>query len=117
MHIDHTAPASYPDLRAMPEDSHAICSDDDAWQCPAVVFNDAATPGALVSWAWSQLTALDTLLRELWTSRAGDDDNEVAAAVHTTLGPVINALRLSEERARELRKRAAAPTEVHPRCQ
>ena len=109
MPIEMPSPAEILSLRAMPEDAYAICSDDDGWESPAVVFNQAATPGALVSWAWSQLTALDTVLRLQWGNRAPDDEQEVAEAVRTTLTPVINALRLSQERARALREAAAPP--------
>ena len=91
------------DTQAMPEghDGIRIRLDDD--EPPALVFNDQALPGALVSWAWCQLAALDSLLQALTDRRQDDrDDADLAGAVRSLLGPVINALAFSERRAHEL---------------
>jgi hypothetical protein len=111
MPLEQPSPVSPEYLRAVPDGASAICADTDECDAPAVIFNEAASPGALVSWAWSQLTALDTLLLHQWMNRASYDEQDVAEAVRAILGPVINALRLSEQRARELRKGPAAPCE------
>lgn len=89
---------------AMPEGHDAIRVHVDADEPPALVFNERAAPGALVSWAWCQLDALDSLLRVMSESgRGGDADVEVVAAVRSVLGPAINALVFSELRAYQLR--------------
>lgn len=89
---------------AMPEGHNAIRVHFDEDEPPALAFNEQALPGALVSWAWCQLTALDSLLRVLSAaSPRGDDDADVVAAVRCVLGPAINALVFSELRAHQLR--------------
>ncbi len=93
---------------AMPEDHNAIRVHFDEDEPPALAFNERALPGALVSWAWCQLTALDSLLRVLAErSQRGEDDADVVGAVRSVLGPAINALMFSELRAHELRSGAA----------
>ena len=88
---------------AMPEAHDAIRIRFDEDEPPALVFNERALPGALISWAWCQLTALDSLLRPLSErSRPADDDADVVGAVRSVLVPVINALTFSERRAHEL---------------
>lgn len=87
----------------MPEAHNAIRVHFDQDEPPALVFHPSAQPGALVSWAWCQLTALDTLLaagpETRWTVR----EQNVASAVRSVLTPVINALVFAELRAHELR--------------
>jgi hypothetical protein len=94
---------------AMPEGHDAIRVRFDEHEPPAVMFNERARPGALVSWAWCQLSALDSLLRPL-VDRRRPGDADVAGAVRSVLVPVINALVLSEQRAHELESRRPAPT-------
>ncbi len=96
---------------AMPEDHDAIRIRIDGDEPPAVIFNDHALPGALVSWAWCQLAALDSLLQAMTERRQdGEDDADVVGAVRSVLVPAINALAFSERRAHELqREREAAP--------
>jgi hypothetical protein len=95
----------------MPEGHDAIRIRVGADEPPALVFNDHARPGALVSWAWSQLTALDSLLQAMTDRRQdGDDGADIVGAVRSVLVPAINALAFSERRAHELRcERAARP--------
>jgi hypothetical protein len=89
---------------AAPESSNAIRVDFNEDEPPAVLFNDLAVPAALVSWAWCQLKMLDTLLLAASANRGrADGDADVAGAVRNVIGPVINALALSELRAAELR--------------
>ncbi len=91
-----------PGASALPDapDSIRVRTDDD--EAPALVFNDRAPPGALVSWAWCQLKALDALLcAVLERPSAGDDDTDLVGAVHDMLVPVVNALAFSERRAHE----------------
>ena len=88
---------------AVPDDANAIRYRFDEDEPPAVVFSDQAMPGALVSWAWSQLMALDALLAAGLENGSGrDGEPDVAGAVRTVLVPVINALRFSELRAAEM---------------
>ncbi|WP_422011927.1 hypothetical protein [Roseateles sp.] len=89
---------------AMPDGQNGIRADFDEDEPPAVIFNDQALPSALVSWAWSELMALNSLLDAI-TERAHHSlgDPDIAGAVQATLVPVINALRFSEERVCELR--------------
>jgi hypothetical protein len=88
---------------AMPDDANAIRADFDETEPPALVFNEQALPGALVSWAWCQLKALDVLLVAIAvTGRGPGGDTEVASAVRAVIVPVINALEFSEQRASEL---------------
>lgn len=95
---------------AMPEGHNAIRVHFDEDEPPALAFNEQALPGALVSWAWSQLAALDALLRVLSeASQRGDDGADVAGAVRSVLGPALNALAFSELRAHQLRPGQAAP--------
>jgi hypothetical protein len=95
---------------AMPDDANAIRADFDESEPPALVFNEQALPGALVSWAWCQLKALDTLLVAIAvTGRDHEGDTEVASAVRTVLVPVINALEFSEQRASELQLGSTVP--------
>lgn len=93
-------------LGAMPEAVNAIRCDFNEGEPPALIFNERASPGALVSWAWSQLSTLDTLLIAQRDRRPSCDQQEVAEAVRAIIGPVMNALRLSERRGYELRKAA-----------
>ena len=94
---------------AMPDDANAIRADFDESEPPALVFNEQALPGALVSWAWCQLKALDILLVAIAvTDRGHDGDQEVAGAVRAVLVPVINALEFSEQRASELEVESTA---------
>lgn len=91
-------------LCAMPDGHNGIRVDFDEDEPPAVVFNDQALPSALVSWAWSELMALNSLLNAITeTHYRGPGDADIAGAVQATLVPVINALRLSEQRVQELR--------------
>jgi len=98
-----------PATSAMPDGADAIRVDFDDDEPATVVFNDQAQPGALVSWAWCQLTALDGLLRALVTRQSAHDccAGEVEA-VRNVLVPVINALALSERRAHELQREREA---------
>ena len=90
--------------RAMPEGHDAIRVRVEADEPAALLFNEQALPGALVSWAWCQLTALDALLQAITEQRQdGRDDADVVGAVRSVLVPAINALALSERRAHELR--------------
>jgi hypothetical protein len=94
----------------MPDDANAIRVDFDESEPPALVFNEQALPGALVSWAWCQLKALDVLLVPIAVmGRGHDGDLEVASAVRAVLVPVINALEFSEQRASELQLGSTAP--------
>jgi len=99
-------------LSATPEAVNAIRYDFDEDEPPALIFNESAQPGALVSWAWCQLSTLDTLLIAQRGRRPSCDEQEVAEAVRAIIGPVMNALRLSERRAFDLRpgsRRAPGP--------
>ncbi|GAP36548.1 hypothetical protein [Piscinibacter sakaiensis] len=99
---------------AMPEGHGGIritVGDDEP---PAVLFHAQAAPGALVSWAWSQLVTLDTFLDAAagaGEARGGAPD--IAGAARAVLGPVIAALAFSEQRAHALQQaaelRQAAP--------
>ena len=97
--------------QAMPEGHDAIRVRLDTDEPPALVFNDQALPGALVSWAWCQLKALDALLQAMSERpQDGGDGADVVGAVRSVLGPAINALAFSERRAHELQcEREAAP--------
>jgi len=87
----------------MPDGSDGIRVHFEENEPPALVFNEQALPGALVSWAWCQLKALDVLLVAIAGIDRGDEgDPEVAGAVRAVLVPVINALEFSEQRASEL---------------
>jgi hypothetical protein len=95
---------------AMPEGHDAIRVRFDEDEPPALTFNEQALPGALVSWAWCQLAALDSLLRVLAErSQRGEDDADVVGAVRSVLGPAINALVFSELRAYQLQSHQAPP--------
>lgn len=90
---------------AMTDDANAIRLHFDEDEAPAVIFNDQASPGALISWAWCQLSALDSLLASVVESRQdGDGQPDLAAAVRSILVPVINSLEFSERRADELQR-------------
>lgn len=98
------------DRSAVAEGVNAIRIHFEQDEPPALVFNESAHPSALVSWAWSQLSALDTLISTLAIDSCGDGSpSDVAASVCCVLGPVINALRYSEVRAHELRRAAGMP--------
>ena len=90
---------------AVPDASNAIRYQFDEDEPPALVFNDQASPGALVSWAWTQLQALDALLTVM-IERGSRDEGvpDLAGAVRTVLVPVINALAFSEQRANVLQE-------------
>jgi len=96
---------------AMPEDHDAIRIRFEADEPPALVFNETALPGALVSWAWCQLATLDSLLRVLSEPlERGDAAADVVGAVRSVLGPALNALEFSERRAYQIASaRRAAP--------
>lgn len=95
-------------LSAMPETSSAIRLGTFEDEPPAVVFHEQALPGALVSWAWCQLVALNSMLDAILATRRGPlDGPDVAGSVQVVLVPVINALELSEERAHQLRLASA----------
>jgi hypothetical protein len=100
-----------PATSALPDGADAIRVDFDDDEPAAVVFNDQAQPGALVSWAWCQLTALDGLLRALVARQSPHDCSAgEVEAVRNVLVPVINALALSERRAHALRREREAST-------
>ncbi len=95
---------------AMPDGQNGIRIDFDEDEPPAVIFNDQALPSALVSWAWSELMALNSLLDAITErSHRSLGDADIAGAVQATLAPVINALRFSEQRAHELRLDSTTP--------
>ena len=97
---------------AMPEGHDAIRIRLDGDEPPALVFNDQALPGALVSWAWCQLKALDALLQAISEQRQDSrDDADVVGAVRSVLVPAINALAFSERRAHELQREREPPPE------
>ena len=99
-------------LSAMPEDHDAIRVRIDSDEPPAVMFHEHARPGALVSWAWSQLMALNSMLDAIIDARTGRlDGPDIAGAVQAVLVPVMNALNFSEERAHQLR---SAPVDAVP---
>jgi hypothetical protein len=106
MAIDETTPSDRLRYCAMPEGVNAIRLEFDEEEPEAVVFNPAAAPGALVSWAWTQLATLHALLMDESGVSRGYDDLDVAEAVRAVIGPVMNALQFSEERAHELCKAA-----------
>jgi hypothetical protein len=89
---------------AMPEASNAIRIAFDEDEPPAIVFNESAHPGALISWAWCQLIALDTLLAAVSETRRTAHEEDVAGAARSVLGPAINALVFAERRADELQE-------------
>jgi hypothetical protein len=93
----------------MPDTSDAIRLSGEENEPPAVVFDSQALPGALVSWAWCQLSALDGLLCAGLEDRSDDDDAVVAVAAHTILVPVMSALVFAEKRSHELQRIAEAP--------
>ena len=96
-------------LSAVPDDANAIRCQFDETPAPALVFNDQAAPGALVSWAWSQLKALDAFLAVVSETKSRDEgEPDIAAAVRTVLVPVINALEFSEWRAYALEEESPA---------
>lgn len=88
---------------AMPEAANAIRIHFDENEPPALVFNDSAHPGALVSWAWYQLTVLNTLLAAGAETRWTAHEQDLTRAVRSVLTPVINALAFAELRAGELK--------------
>lgn len=93
---------------AMPEAANAIRIHFDENEPQALVFNDSAHPGALVSWAWCQLTALNALLAAGSETRWTAHEQDLTCAVRSVLAPVINALAFAELRAGELK--AAEPS-------
>ena len=94
---------------AMPDAPNAIRVNFDENEPPALVFNEHALPGALVSWAWCQLKALDVLLAAIAvTGPNHEGEPDVASAVRAVLVPVINALEFSEQRASELQSESMA---------
>ncbi|GAP37828.1 hypothetical protein ABXN37_22160 [Piscinibacter sakaiensis] len=85
---------------AMPEGHDGIRIVVGRDEPPALVFHADAAPGALVSWAWSQLSTLDTLLDAV--DRGHDSPvvaPNVAGAVRAVIGPVMAALAFSEQQA------------------
>jgi hypothetical protein len=108
----HAMPNGKNRFSAMPEDHDAIRLDVDEEEPPALEFNAQASPGALVSWAWSQLSAMDAMLSALTQQGGYDDDGgAVLDAVRAVVMPVINALQLSEQRAHEMRKASSTTQE------
>ncbi len=102
----------YSHLGPMPDGHNAIRMGFDNDEPPAVIFNPQALPGALVSWAWAELTALNDLLDAfIMTSEGGHDGLRMAVAVQATLIPVINALEFAEKRAHALRTATHPPQE------
>ena len=99
--------------RATPEATNAIRIAFDENEPPAIVFNESAQPGALISWAWCQLIALDTLLTAVSETRRTAHEEDVAGAARSVLGPAINALVFAERRAGELQE--AHKSSVHRR--
>lgn len=98
------------ELGALPWDHNAIRIGFNDDEPPAVMFHREALPGALVSWAWSQLMSLNSMLEAvLETRHSSSDGADIAGAVQTVLVPVINALQFSEERAHQLRLGSAGP--------
>jgi hypothetical protein len=95
----------------MPEAPNAIRIHFDENEPPALVFNNLAHPGALVSWAWGQLTALNALLAGRAETRWTAHEKDITGAVRSVLVPVINALAFAELRAYELK---AAGEHNHP---
>ena len=88
---------------ALPEGHDAIRVHVDGGEPPALAFHAQAPPGALVSWAWCQLTALDALLQAITDGHRDDDGQaDIVGAVRSVLVPAINALAFSERRAHEL---------------
>jgi hypothetical protein len=97
------------EIDATPDAPNAIRLDFSEDEPPAVVFNEQAPPGALVSWSWCQLKALDDLLVALAMKRSSHDgDGDIAGAVRTVLVPVIKALAYSECRAGALHRSSTA---------
>jgi hypothetical protein len=91
-------------LSAMPGSQNGIRVRFEDDEPPDVAFHEQALPGALVSWAWCQLVALNELLDAITAAQQGSlGGPDTAGAVQSTLVPVINALRFSERRAHELR--------------
>jgi len=86
----------------MPEATNAIRIAFDEDEPPAIVFNESAHPGALISWAWCQLIALDSLLAAVSENRRTAHEEDVAGAVRSVLVPALNALVFAELRAAEL---------------
>ncbi len=89
---------------AMPDDAIAICSDIESPEAPAVIFNEAASPSALVSWAWSQLATLSTLLLAQSMARRYHEPDDLGDAARAVIVPVMNALQLSEQRVFDRRQ-------------
>jgi hypothetical protein len=101
--------SSHRGLGAMPETCNTIRLGSFEGEPPAVVFHKQATSRALVSWAWSQLTALNSMLDAIIETRRGEIDGpDIAEGVQAVLVPVINALEFSEQRAHELHAEAKA---------
>jgi hypothetical protein len=93
----------------MPETCNAIRVGTSDHEPPAVVFHEQALPGALVSWAWCQLVALNSMLDAIIETRRGQlDGPDIAGGVQAVLVPVINALEFSEQRAHELHAEVTA---------
>lgn len=87
---------------ATPEAANAIRIAFDENEPPAIVFNESAQPGALISWAWCQLITLDSLLAAVSATRRTAHEEDVAGAVRSVLVPALNALEFAERRAAEL---------------
>jgi len=99
--------------RAVHGDANCIRVHFDQEEAPAVAFNERALPGALVSWAYSQLSSLDTLLELISMGGSEEGGSEVAEAARSFLGPALNALVYSETRAHEIQSEGAA-SPAHP---
>lgn len=99
--------------RAVHGDANCIRVHFDQEEAPAVAFSELALPGALVSWAYSQLSSLDTLLESIAMGDSDEGGSEVAEAARSFLRPALNALVYSETRAHELQcESAASPLDV-----
>lgn len=95
--------------RAVHADTNCIRVEFDEDEPPAVAFDDRALPGALVSWAYSQLSSLDTLLELISMGGSDEGGSEAAEAARSFLGPALNALAYSEIRAHEIRRDPSSP--------
>jgi hypothetical protein len=68
-----------------------------------VIFHENATPSALVSWAWSRLATLSSLLLSQTMARNCHEPDDLGDAARAIIVPVMNALQLAEQRAYEQR--------------
>lgn len=99
---------------AMPEATNAIRTAFDEDEPPAIVFNESAHPGALISCAWCQLVALDTLLAAVSETRRTAHEKDVAGAARSVLVPAIGALVF--DRSGSSRPGASSDSAHHHAC-